>query len=72
MKRQIEDDIPPEVDFSNGVRGKYAGQLMRKTIYVPLDEDVSRAFHTREEVNAALRKMMRAEGEGSAVEQKAS
>ena len=72
MKKRVENDIPAEVDFSNGVRGKYAGRLMRKTIYVPLDEDVSRAFHTREEVNATLRKVMKAQGEASVVEQKAS
>ena len=72
MKKRLEDDIPAEVDFSNGVRGKYAGQVLRKTIYVPLDEDVSKAFTTREQVNAALRKVMKAESNGTAAEQKAS
>ena len=72
MKKKAEIDIPAEVDFSNGVRGKYARQLMRKTIYVPLDEDVSRAFPTREEVNAALRTVMKAQADESRIEQKAS
>ena len=53
------DDIPAEVDFSHGVRGKYAGRLTRDAVYVPLESDVSAAFQTPEEVNTALRLLMK-------------
>ena len=72
MKKRLDDDLPAEVDFSNGVRGKYAGQILHKTIYVPLDDDVSRAFTNREQVNAALRKLIQAEDGLAAAKQKAS
>lgn len=59
MKDELRDEIPAEVDFSNGVRGKYAGRVRHETVYVPLEADVSDAFRTPEEVNSALRMLIK-------------
>jgi hypothetical protein len=53
------DDTPSGVDFSGGVRGKYAGRVERDAIYVPLERDVSDTFRTPEEVNTALRLLIK-------------
>jgi hypothetical protein len=55
------DEMPAEVDFSSGIRGKYAkgGGLVRIT-RVELDSDVAEAFPTKKAVNTALRRVMRA------------
>jgi len=55
-----DDDILPEYDFSNGVRGKYnkrGGSRVRVTI----EEDVAHYYSSPELVNAALRGLV-AEG----------
>ena len=59
MKDELEDEIPLEVDFSHGVRGKYAGRVWHDAVYVPLEADVSDAFRTPEEVNSALRMLIK-------------
>ena len=46
MKDELEGGIPAEVDFSGGVRGKYAGKVRHDAVYVPLEADVSDAFPT--------------------------
>jgi hypothetical protein len=53
------DELRPEYDFSKGVRGKYAQQYAEGANIVVLEPDVAEAFKTSEEVNAALRKVLR-------------
>lgn len=61
MKDQFEDDeLPGEIDFSTGLRGKYAQRFQRDVLYVPLAADVSASFRNAEEVNAALRLLIKA------------
>jgi hypothetical protein len=50
-----KDEMRPEYDFSDGVRGKYASRFAEGTNIVVLDPDVAREFKTSEEVNRALR-----------------
>jgi uncharacterized DUF497 family protein len=55
-----KDDMQPEYDFSNGVRGKYY-RPGKTIIRMTIDEDVARYFSTSELLNEALRKLI-AEG----------
>lgn len=50
-----------EYDFRGGVRGKYAKRYAQGTNVVLLQPDVAEAFPTARAVNAALRKVLRAE-----------
>lgn len=54
------DDIQPEYDFSDGVRGKYY-RPGKTIIRMTIDEDVARYFWSSELINAALRQLI-AEG----------
>jgi len=49
------DEMRPEYDFSNGVRGKYAERYARGTNVVLLDPDVAEVFPDPASVNRALR-----------------
>ena len=49
------DDMLPEYDFSNAVRGKYYDQYRQGTNVVLLDSDVAEVFPNAAAVNAALR-----------------
>jgi uncharacterized DUF497 family protein len=60
MKRQTEQDMLPEYDFSRGVRGKYVGRLAKGSNVVVLDRDVQRMFPDSAAVNAALRALGKA------------
>jgi len=56
------DELRPEyteVDLKNSVRGKYADRLRRDTAIIELDPDVASIFATQEEVNTALRFLMK-------------
>ena len=53
--REAEEEMLPEYDFSNGIRGKYAARYKASSNIVVLDEDVAQAFPTTEAVNQALR-----------------
>lgn len=55
-----EDDILPEYDFSNGVRGKFY-RPGRSIIRMTIDEDVARYYSSSELINHALRQLI-AEG----------
>ncbi len=55
------DTMRAEYDFSGGVRGKYAKRYAQGTNVVVLEPDVADAFPTARAVNAALRKLLRAE-----------
>jgi hypothetical protein len=48
-----------EYDFSEGVRGKYAGRFADGTNLVLLDPDVAIEFPTAASVNKALRELIR-------------
>ena len=49
------DEMRPEYDFRNGVRGKYAERYARGTNVVLLDPDVAEVFPDPASVNRALR-----------------
>jgi hypothetical protein len=59
MNRELNDERDPEMldeyDFSDGVRGKYAGRFARGSNVVVLDPDVAQVFKDSESVNRALR-----------------
>jgi uncharacterized DUF497 family protein len=58
--RSEVDDIQPEYDFSDGVRGKYY-RPGKTIIRMTVDEDVARYFYSSELLNEGLRKLI-AEG----------
>lgn len=55
-----DDDMLPEYDFSNAVRGKYAHRFPPDTIMVTLAPDVAAAFPDAKSVNEALRVLIKA------------
>ena len=55
MKKQVEDDLLPEYDFSGGVRGKYTSRLAKGSNIAVLDKDVQKIFPDSLAVNNALR-----------------
>jgi len=56
---EAEDDIRPEYDFSNAVRGKYAGRIHAETVMITLAPDVAAAFPDADSVNEALRLLLK-------------
>ncbi len=58
MKKRSEQpnpDIPENVDFRGGVRGKYADRFPQDAKAVVLEPDVAVVFPDAKSVNAALR-----------------
>ena len=59
MSQETNSERDPEMldeyDFSNGVRGKYAGRFAKGSNVVVLDPDVAQVFTDSESVNQALR-----------------
>jgi hypothetical protein len=55
-----DDDMLPEYDFSNAIRGKYANRFRPDTVMVTLAPDVAAAFPDAEAVNEALRVLIKA------------
>lgn len=56
------DDLRPEYkreDLGQGVRGKYYQEYQKGTNLVLLSPDVAEAFPTEEDVNEALRALMK-------------
>lgn len=53
------DDLRPEYDFKDGVRGKYFDLYRKSCGTVRLDPDVAQAFPTDQEVNQALRMVIK-------------
>ena len=49
------EEMLPEYDFSDGVRGKYAARFTKDTIMVVLEPDVAAIFPDGKSVNTALR-----------------
>lgn len=54
-----DDDMRPQYDFSNAVRGKYYQRYKESTNVVVLDPDVAAGFKNSEAVNSALRALLR-------------
>lgn len=62
-KHQIPDDFMRDeydFDYSQGVRGKYARKATEENGYVKLSPEVQKVFKTSEDVNNALRAVIRA------------
>jgi len=57
--RSPESDMRDEYDFSGGVRGKYAQRFREGSNVVVLDPDVAAEFTTTEQVNEALRALIK-------------
>lgn len=55
MNNERDPEMLEEYDFSNGVRGKYAGRFAKGSNVVVLDPDVAQVFTNSESVNQALR-----------------
>ena len=54
------DELRPEYDFSEGVRGKHHRAYQEGTNVVLLEPDIARAFPNSEAVNRALRMLLEA------------
>ena len=54
-----EQDLLPEYDFSQGVRGKYAKRYEEGSNVVVVAPDLVAAFPTSEAVNDALRRLVK-------------
>lgn len=54
-----DPDMREEYDFSGAVRGKYAQRFREGSNVVVLDPDVAAEFTTAEQVNEALRVLIR-------------
>ena len=57
---ESEDDMLPEYDFSNAVRGKYSERYRQGTNVVLLDPDVAEVFRDSAAVNDVLRTLVSA------------
>ncbi len=57
-KQNEKDEMLDEYDFSNGVRGKYVGRLMKNQNVIILEPDVAKVFTDSESVNQALRGLL--------------
>ena len=58
-----EDEMMPEYDFSEGVRGKHHRAYREGTNVVLLEPDIARAFPNSDAVNRALRKILETSAE---------
>jgi hypothetical protein len=58
VKRNDNDEMRPEYDFSHGVRGKHYEAYRAGTNVVFLDSDVAQAFGDSAAVNQALRPLL--------------
>jgi hypothetical protein len=57
-KTTDDDDMMPEYDFSDGVRGKHHDAYRKGTNLVLLEPDVAEVFKDSESVNHALRLLL--------------
>ena len=60
MKSSDDAEMPAEIDFSGGERGRYAKRFAQGTNLVMLEPEVAQVFPDSESVNAALRAVLRA------------
>ncbi|MFH0822553.1 MAG: hypothetical protein V2B18_07355 [Pseudomonadota bacterium] len=62
MKKDKTDELRPEYrreDFGEGIRGKHLESYRSRTNLVLLSPDVAAAFPTEQDVNDALRSLIR-------------
>lgn len=57
-KQMTSDEMLPEYDFRDGIRGKYLRRYYGADV-VLLDPDVAAVFKDSEAVNAALRSLLK-------------
>lgn len=57
--KSADKPMRKEYDFSQGVRGKYAGRYAQGTNVVVLEPDVAKVFPNSKVVNVSLRKIIR-------------
>ena len=63
MSKTVEkDDLRPEYDFSQGIRGKHHQAYKKGTNLVLLDPDISEVFKDSKSVNHALRMLIELAG----------
>jgi hypothetical protein len=60
------DDMPEEVDFSCGVRGKYTGSIEALDNLILIEPDLFDSFPSAEAVNEALRLLKKTSMEATA------
>jgi hypothetical protein len=58
-KRDDDDEMRAEYDFSKAIRGKYAARFAEGSNVVVLAPDVAEVFRTAKAVNDALRSQLR-------------
>ncbi len=56
-RREKNNEMLPEYDFSHGVRGKYAWRYAKGSNVVVLEADVAKVFPNSEAVNSSLRSL---------------
>jgi len=56
-RREKNNEMLPEYDFSRGVRGKYARRYARGSNVVMLEPDVAKVFPNARAVNSSLRSL---------------
>ena len=61
-RRERQEDMLLEYDFSKGVRGKYAKRYAEGSNVVILSPDMAKVFPTSESVSEALRTLVRSVG----------
>ena len=61
-KQKSKRNAVPDIDFSGGVRGKYAARYAEGTNLVALSPDVAEVFPDSAAVNEALRTLVRISG----------
>ena len=64
-KAETIDDLRPEYDVSQlkgGIRGKYAERLKQGSNIIRLEQDVAAVFRNDQDVNEALRTLIRLHG----------
>jgi uncharacterized DUF497 family protein len=66
-KPKRKKETVPNIDFSGGVRGKYAARFAEGTNLVALSPDVAEVFPDSKAVNEALRKLARTSGKTARV-----
>ena len=59
MAEDDSEDMPAEVDFSQGIRGRFADRIGQKVTLMQIDEDVAEVFPSSVELNEALRVLIR-------------
>ncbi|HEX8734751.1 MAG TPA: hypothetical protein VF721_05460 [Pyrinomonadaceae bacterium] len=57
-KKDEEDELLDEYDFTGGVRGKYVERVANRKNVIVLEPDVAEVFTDSESVNQALRGLL--------------